>query len=187
LCVAIRRNIFCYKLTHDHRNGFQYKKIQEICLNSQPQFMSLTSLSPDNPPELLMGSQEGFTIHHLSNQSYASGPPRTLLHVKNTESSLTTLLSNPSLTHPMDALCCVDLGPEYKEFLLCFSKFGIYVSYTSERARQSEIMWPTQDRINFCQMGSNFKINQIGSCYTVFNILRIGNDLAPIWLKFSGF
>ena len=47
----------------------------------------------------------------------------------------------------MNALCCVDLGPEYQTFLLCFSKFAIYITYDGERARQSEIMWPTQDRL----------------------------------------
>ena len=44
----------------------------------------------------------------------------------------------------MNALCCFDLGSEQKEYLLCFSKFAIYVNYEGERSRQSEIMWPSE-------------------------------------------
>jgi len=44
----------------------------------------------------------------------------------------------------MHALCCFDLGSEQKEYLLCFSKFAIYVNYEGERSRQSEIMWPSE-------------------------------------------
>lgn len=97
--------------------------------------------------QLIIGSQSGFTLYRLDNIQTKVFAPVHLLHIQNVESSLSTLLSNPSLAHPMDALCCVDLGVEYQEYLLCFSKFGIYVSYQGERARQSEIMWPTQLRI----------------------------------------
>ena len=91
--------------------------------------------------------------------------PSYLLHVENRKSRLSTLLSNPVMQERMNALCCVDLGPEYQTFLLCFSKFAIYITYDGERARQSEIMWPTQDRLKnhdvpyIVQKASAFIIN----------------------------
>ena len=54
-----------------------------------------------------------------------------------------SLLHQAPGTAPMEALLCYELEP-YQEFLLCFSKFGIYISYDGKRARQSEIMWPSQ-------------------------------------------
>jgi len=47
------------------------------------------------------------------------------------------------MTTQMDALFSYDIE-SYQEFLLCFSKFGLYVTYDGKRSRQSEIMWPSQ-------------------------------------------
>ena len=58
-----------------------------------------------------------------------------------------SLLHQAPGTAPMEALLCYELEP-YQEFLLCFSKFGIYISYDGKRARQSEIMWPSQVRLH---------------------------------------
>lgn len=63
---------------------------------------------------------------------------------------MSTLLENKLLQHPMNALCCFDLGSEQKEYLLCFSKFAIYVNYEGERSRQSEIMWPSEPKYICC-------------------------------------
>ena len=52
-------------------------------------------------------------------------------------------LLRPPMTTQMDALFSYDIE-SYQEFLLCFSKFGLYVTYDGKRSRQSEIMWPSQ-------------------------------------------
>ena len=132
-------------------------------------------------PYLIVGSQGGFTLYELKPTNVFS--PTHLLHVENVESPLSTLLNNSSLAHPMDALCCVDLGAEYQEYLLCFSKFGIYVTYSGERARQSEIMWPTQLR------GTYMAIPSDRQTYILFpdSILNIMcNTGAGSWKKIFG-
>ena len=157
----MRKGIHCYEVGCD-RNGIpHYKKIKEILLDFQPQFMSITS-GNGNGPYVCIGSTGGFSLYNLGSGGRVFQPTH-LLHVQNVQCPLSTLLSNPSLSNPMDALCCVDLGPEYQEFLLCFSKFGIYVTYSGERARQSEIMWTTQaleqiPRENSIQISAKLKV-----------------------------
>ena len=67
--------------------------------------------------------------------------PSYVLHV-NMNNAMSSLL-RPPMTTQMDALFSYDIE-SYQEFLLCFSKFGLYVTYDGKRSRQSEIMWPSQ-------------------------------------------
>lgn len=147
LTVVARKTIFCYEVTFDVNQIPIVKHKQEISLDFIPQFIHQS----DNSPFIVVGSTLGFSFYPTTwfvSKGTIYGPaeetrPKHLLSVKQ-DSALSTLLDNQLLHQPMDALCSVDLGDAHGEFLLCFTKFGIYVNYEGERSRQAEIMWPSQ-------------------------------------------
>ena len=81
---------------------------------------------------------QGYCIYGINSPN-----PVLVLHKSQNNAMSQSLLYQAPGTAPMEALLCYELEP-YQEFLLCFSKFGIYITYEGKRARQSEIMWPSQ-------------------------------------------
>ena len=86
--------------------------------------------------------KKGFIVHTLADTG--SWHQMHLLHVQQ-PCPMSNLLKSTTPPHGphMDALFVYDYE-QYQEYLLCFSKFGVYVTYDGKRARQSELMWPSQ-------------------------------------------
>ena len=108
-------------------------KQRELHFDQTPQTFSILQTG-----EIMTGGAHGYCIYGINSPN-----PVLVLHKSQNNAMSQSLLHQAPGTAPMEALLCYELEP-YQEFLLCFSKFGIYITYDGKRARQSEIMWPSQ-------------------------------------------
>ncbi|XP_036057704.1 serine/threonine-protein kinase MRCK alpha isoform X19 [Onychomys torridus] len=120
LCVAMKRQVFCYELFQSKTRHRKFKEIQVPC---NVQWMAIFS------EQLCVGFQSGFLRYPLSGE----GSPCNMLHSNDHTLSF--------IAHqPMDAICAVEISN--KEYLLCFNSIGIYTDCQGRRSRQQELMWP---------------------------------------------
>ncbi|XP_004578541.2 serine/threonine-protein kinase MRCK alpha isoform X8 [Ochotona princeps] len=120
LCVAMKRQVFCYEL---FQSKTRHRKFKEIQVPYNVQWMAIFS------EQLCVGFQSGFLRYPLSGE----GSPCSMLHSNDHTLSF--------IAHqPMDAICAVEISS--KEYLLCFNSIGIYTDCQGRRSRQQELMWP---------------------------------------------
>ncbi|XP_040823817.1 serine/threonine-protein kinase MRCK alpha isoform X11 [Ochotona curzoniae] len=120
LCVAMKRQVFCYEL---FQSKTRHRKFKEIQVPYNVQWMAIFS------EQLCVGFQSGFLRYPLSGE----GNPCSMLHSNDHTLSF--------IAHqPMDAICAVEISS--KEYLLCFNSIGIYTDCQGRRSRQQELMWP---------------------------------------------
>uniref|UniRef100_A0A8C5XE47 Serine/threonine-protein kinase MRCK alpha n=1 Tax=Microcebus murinus TaxID=30608 RepID=A0A8C5XE47_MICMU len=120
LCVAMKRQVFCYEL---FQSKTRHRKFKEIQVPYNVQWMAIFS------EQLCVGFQSGFLRYPLNGE----GSPYSMLHSNDHTLSF--------IAHqPMDAICAVEISS--KEYLLCFNSIGIYTDCQGRRSRQQELMWP---------------------------------------------
>ncbi|XP_062066837.1 serine/threonine-protein kinase MRCK alpha isoform X4 [Lepus europaeus] len=120
LCVAMKRQVFCYEL---FQSKTRHRKFKEIQVPYSVQWMAIFS------EQLCVGFQSGFLRYPLSGE----GSPCSMLHSNDHTLSF--------IAHqPMDAICAVEISS--KEYLLCFNSIGVYTDCQGRRSRQQELMWP---------------------------------------------
>ncbi|XP_006897809.1 PREDICTED: serine/threonine-protein kinase MRCK alpha-like isoform X4 [Elephantulus edwardii] len=120
LCVAMKRQVFCYEL---FQSKTRHRKFKEIQVPYNVQWMAIFS------EQLCVGFQSGFLRYPLNGE----GSPCSMLHSNDHTLSF--------ITHqPMDAICAVEISS--KEYLLCFNSIGIYTDCQGRRSRQQELTWP---------------------------------------------
>ncbi|XP_023405103.2 serine/threonine-protein kinase MRCK alpha isoform X4 [Loxodonta africana] len=120
LCVAMKRQVFCYEL---FQSKTRHRKFKEIQVPYNVQWMAIFS------EQLCVGFQSGFLRYPLNGE----GSPFSMLHSNDHTLSF--------IAHqPMDAICAVEISS--KEYLLCFNSIGIYTDCQGRRSRQQELMWP---------------------------------------------
>lgn len=120
LCVAMKRQVFCYEL---FQSKTRHRKFKEIQVPYNVQWMAIFS------EQLCVGFQSGFLRYPLSGE----GSPCSMLHSNDHTLSF--------IAHqPMDAICAVEISS--KEYLLCFNSIGVYTDCQGRRSRQQELMWP---------------------------------------------
>ncbi|XP_053461539.1 serine/threonine-protein kinase MRCK alpha isoform X9 [Nycticebus coucang] len=120
LCVAMKRQVFCYEL---FQSKTRHRKFKEIQVPYNVQWMAIFS------EQLCVGFQSGFLRYPLNGE----GSPSSMLHSNDHTLSF--------IGHqPMDAICAVEISS--KEHLLCFNSIGIYTDCQGRRSRQQELMWP---------------------------------------------
>merc|ERR1719223_1413594 len=111
LVIAARKTLFCYEVTEDDKEAISVKHKQEISLDYIPQYLHQSQ----NSPYIVVGSTLGYSNYlaawNTANYNYDKNGPKHLLSVKQ-DSAMSTLLENKLLQHPMNALCCFDLGSE---------------------------------------------------------------------------
>ncbi|KAG8438071.1 hypothetical protein GDO86_008671 [Hymenochirus boettgeri] len=120
LCIASKRQVFCFQLTS---NKGTPRRIKEFQAAGVVHCMDILG------ERLCVGFSSGFSLYPILNEA----APIQLPHLN--ETKLTFLLQ----TAP-DALCAARVT--LSEFLLCFSSFGVYVDSQGRKSRKQEIMWP---------------------------------------------
>jgi len=119
VCVAVKKHVLIFEL---NATRLRHRKVAEINLPMTSQYLSVIN------ERMCVGYSSGFALYSLQ-----GGTPIQLL---NCDDSSLDFLQQISC----DALCAVPVAK--KEFLLCFSSCGVYVSRDGRRSRQQELMWP---------------------------------------------
>uniref|UniRef100_A0A914VK29 Uncharacterized protein n=1 Tax=Plectus sambesii TaxID=2011161 RepID=A0A914VK29_9BILA len=122
-CVAIKKTVLVYMIDRSDR---RHRKVRELAMPGHPQTMEIFR------GKLCVGYPSGFRVWDLSDNAQ-----NALVNFE--DSSLQFL--NQSLH---DAQLIIDVsGYEQREFLLVFSKLGIYVDAQGRRCRSQELMFPS--------------------------------------------
>ncbi|KAJ6656916.1 hypothetical protein lerEdw1_002917 [Lerista edwardsae] len=118
LCVACKRQVFCFQLTATRPPHRRIKEIQS------PGYVQCLDVLGDR---LCVGYPSGFALYPLLNE----GTPVSLPHA---EEPLAAAVAQ------MEALKAVEVS--LNELILCFSGLGVYVDGQGRRSRPQELMWP---------------------------------------------
>uniref|UniRef100_A0A8C4VXN6 non-specific serine/threonine protein kinase n=1 Tax=Gopherus evgoodei TaxID=1825980 RepID=A0A8C4VXN6_9SAUR len=118
LCVASKRQVLCYQLTHSRPHS---RRIKEIQAQGYVQCLDIMG------DRLCVGYPSGFSLYPLLNE----GAPLHLPHPEDPRGAAVA---------QMEALRAVEVS--LSELILCFSGLGLYVDGQGRRTRQQELMWP---------------------------------------------
>uniref|UniRef100_A0A674I514 non-specific serine/threonine protein kinase n=1 Tax=Terrapene triunguis TaxID=2587831 RepID=A0A674I514_9SAUR len=118
LCVASKRQVLCYQLTHSRPHS---RRIKEIQAQGYVQCLDIMG------DRLCVGYPSGFSLYPLLNE----GAPVHLPHPEDPRGASVA---------QMEALRAVEVS--LSELILCFSGLGLYVDGQGRRTRQQELMWP---------------------------------------------
>ncbi|TFK12061.1 microsomal triglyceride transfer protein large subunit-like [Platysternon megacephalum] len=118
LCVASKRQVLCYQLTHSRPHS---RRIKEIQAQGYVQCLDIMG------DRLCVGYPSGFSLYPLLNE----GAPVHLPHPEDPRGAAVA---------QMEALRAVEVS--LSELILCFSGLGLYVDGQGRRTRQQELMWP---------------------------------------------
>ncbi|KAL3985036.1 Protein kinase domain family protein [Acanthocheilonema viteae] len=123
-CVAIKKSVLVFQIDRSEK---RHRKVRELAMPGQPQTMTVMR------GKLCVGYPSGFRMWDLVDNT-------TTALVNFEDSSLQFL--NQTL---YDAHLIINVsGYEQKEFLLIFSRLGVYVDAQGRRCRSQELMFPTE-------------------------------------------
>ncbi|VDK67278.1 unnamed protein product [Onchocerca ochengi] len=123
-CVAIKKSVLVFQIDRSEK---RHRKIRELAMPGQPQTMTVMR------GKLCVGYPSGFRMWDLVDNT-------TTALVNFEDSSLQFL--NQTL---YDAHLIINVsGYEQKEFLLVFSRLGVYVDAQGRRCRSQELMFPAE-------------------------------------------
>ncbi|KAK2191931.1 hypothetical protein NP493_42g06006 [Ridgeia piscesae] len=123
LCVAMKRSVHVYELTHMTRN--RHRRMKEI--QSPGTVHSIAMLNE----RLVVGFSSSFALYSVQ------GDVAPTVLVNSEDISLYFLMHQT-----MESLLVVETSA--REFLLVFTTLGVYVDSTGRRSRAQEITWPAQ-------------------------------------------
>uniref|UniRef100_F1KQ93 non-specific serine/threonine protein kinase n=1 Tax=Ascaris suum TaxID=6253 RepID=F1KQ93_ASCSU len=123
-CVAIKKTVLVYQIDRSEK---RHRKLRDLAMPGQPQTMCIIR------GKLCVGYPSGFRMWDLIDNT-------TTALVNFEDASLQFL--NQTL---YDAQLIVNVsGYEQKEFLLVFSRLGVYVDAQGRRCRSQELMFPSE-------------------------------------------
>uniref|UniRef100_A0A1I7VBU6 non-specific serine/threonine protein kinase n=1 Tax=Loa loa TaxID=7209 RepID=A0A1I7VBU6_LOALO len=123
-CVAIKKSVLVFQIDRSEK---RHRKVRELAMPGQPQTMAVMR------GKLCVGYPSGFRMWDLVDNT-------TTALVNFEDSSLQFL--NQTL---YDAHLIINVsGYEQKEFLLIFSRLGVYVDAQGRRCRSQELMFPAE-------------------------------------------
>ncbi|MCP9262591.1 Serine/threonine-protein kinase Genghis Khan [Dirofilaria immitis] len=123
-CVAIKKSVLVFQIDRSEK---RHRKVRELAMPGQPQTMIVMR------GKLCVGYPSGFRMWDLMDNT-------TTALVNFEDSSLQFL--NQTL---YDAQLIINVsGYEQKEFLLIFSRLGVYVDAQGRRCRSQELMFPAE-------------------------------------------
>ncbi|VDP12907.1 unnamed protein product [Onchocerca flexuosa] len=123
-CVAVKKSVLVFQIDRSEK---RHRKIRELAMPGHPQTMAVMR------GKLCVGYPSGFRMWDLLDNT-------TTALVNFEDSSLQFL--NQTL---YDAHLIINVsGYEQKEFLLVFSRLGVYVDAQGRRCRSQELMFPAE-------------------------------------------
>ncbi|VDK33454.1 unnamed protein product [Gongylonema pulchrum] len=123
-CVAAKKTVLVFQIDRSEK---RHRKVRELAMPGQPQTMTVMR------GKLCVGYPSGFRMWDLVDNT-------TTALVNFEDSSLQFL--NQTL---YDAHLIINVsGYEQKEFLLIFSRLGVYVDAQGRRCRSQELMFPAE-------------------------------------------
>ncbi|RDD42637.1 Serine/threonine-protein kinase MRCK beta [Trichoplax sp. H2] len=145
LCVALKRSILVYRI-----HGITFNKLKTFSLPSVCYRLSVFSNS-----HVCACYYAGFSLFDVegrhSEQKLISSEDKSLSSILQTQ---------------MEAVTAIEVGDD--EFLLCFSKKGVYVKSNGFRSRQADLVWLNPvHTISYCHP---YIIAFSDICVTVYNV-----------------
>uniref|UniRef100_A0A158Q2K0 Phorbol-ester/DAG-type domain-containing protein n=1 Tax=Dracunculus medinensis TaxID=318479 RepID=A0A158Q2K0_DRAME len=123
-CVAVKKTVLVYQIDRSEK---RHRKVRDLAMPGHPQTISIMR------GKLCVGYPSGFRMWDLADNS-------TTALVNLEDASLQFL--NQTL---YDAHLIINVsGYEQKEFLLIFSRLGVYVDAQGRRCRSQELMFPSE-------------------------------------------
>uniref|UniRef100_A0A0N5ADJ8 non-specific serine/threonine protein kinase n=1 Tax=Syphacia muris TaxID=451379 RepID=A0A0N5ADJ8_9BILA len=123
-CAAVKKTVLVFLIDRSEK---RHRKVRELAMPGQPQTLSIIQ------GKLCVGYPSGFRMWDLIDN--------TVIVLVNLEDASLQFL-NQTL---YDAQLIVSVGGyEQKEFLLVFSRLGVYVDAQGRRCRSQELMFPSE-------------------------------------------